>query len=243
LAFSIGLMASSAKTHATEIAVISTTSAKEALIEIVPLFERESGDKLIMTYGSGPVLADKLRSGLAGDLFIGPDEFNKPLIKEGKLLDGSSVPFALSGSGVAVRAGAPKPDISTPEKFKAALLAAKSVSYSGGASGIQFVDSLERLGIADAVKAKLVQPKPGELVGSLVARGGAEIGVQQFSELLPVAGIEIVGPLPGDVQKMNVYAISVMPTSTQREAGQAFALFMRSEAARAILEKKGLDPI
>ena len=242
LAFSLGLVAS-AMTYAAEIAVISTTSAKEALIEIVPLFERETGYKVNMTYGSGPVLAEKLKGGLTGDLFIGPDEFNKPLLKDGKLVEGSSVPFALSGSAVAVRAGAPKPDISTPEKFKEALVAAKSVSYSAGASGIQFVNALERLGIADVVNAKLVKPKPGELVGLLVARGEAEIGIQQFSELLPVGGIDIVGPLPGDVQKMNQYAISVMPSSTEREAGQAFARFMRSESARAILKRKGLDPI
>ena len=230
-------------TPATEIAVISTISAKEALIELVPLFRRHSAYELVMTYGSGPALADKVRDGLAGDLFIGPDEFNEPLLKEGKLVRGSRVPFALSHSAVAIRAGAPRPDISTPETFKDALLAAKSVSYSRGASGIQFVNGLERLAIAGAITAKLVRPQSGELVGAVVARGEAEIGIQQLSELLPVAGIEIVGPLPDGLQNRIVYATSIMSASRNPEAAHIFARFMRSAAARAILMKKGLEPI
>jgi molybdate transport system substrate-binding protein len=153
------------------------------------------------------------------------------------------VPFALSTLAVAIRAGAPKPDISTPETFKHALLAASSVSYSRGASGIQFVDALERLGIADVVRAKLVRPQAGELVGAVVARGEAEMGVQQLSELLPVSGIEIVGPLPAAIGNRIVYAASVMSTSNEPEAARAFTHFMRSEVARVILETKGFDPI
>lgn len=228
---------------AAPIAIISTISAKEALIALVPLFERESGRKVVVTYGGGPTLAQKLREGLAGDVFVGPDEFNEPLLKEGKLVAGSRVPFALSVSAVAIGAGSPRPDISTPERFKAALLAAKSVSYSRGASGIQLVRALEHLGIAEAVAAKLVRPDPGELVGAVVARGAAELGIQQVSELLPVGGIEIAGPVPRELQDGIVYAISVMTTSRQRQAGALFAQFMCSEAARRMLEEKGLDPI
>jgi molybdate transport system substrate-binding protein len=230
-------------TDVPSIAIMSTISAKAALIELVPLFERESGCKIIMTYGGGPGLADRLRAGLAGDLFVGPDEFNEPLLQEGKLVAGSRVPFALSVSAVAIRAGFLRPDISTPDRFKATLLAAKSVSYSRGASGIQFVEALARLGIADAIEAKLVRPDPGELVGAVVARGGAEIGIQQVSELLPVSGIDIVGPLPGELQNRIVYAISVLSTSRQRHAGELFARFMHCEAARNVLKQKGLDPI
>lgn len=229
--------------HATEIAVLSTISTKEALIELVPLFQRESGFDVVTTFGGGPALADKVRGGLAGDLFIGPDEFNEPLLDEGKLVQDSRVPFALSTTAVAIRAGAAKPDIGTVEGLKQALLAAKTVSYSRGASGMQFVKALDDLGIADAIAAKLVRPQPGELVGAVVARGEADYGIQQLSELLPVSGIEILGPLPGSIQNRIVYATSLMATSRQPEAAQAFAQFMRSETARRILETKGFDPI
>src|SRR5436190_17340735 len=113
-----------------ELAVISTTSCKEALIELVPEFERASGHKIRMTYGGGSALAQQIREGLRADLFIGPEEFSGPLIAEGKLVASSRTPFARSTTGLAVRAGAPRPDIGSPEKLKAALLAAGKVSYS-----------------------------------------------------------------------------------------------------------------
>jgi molybdate transport system substrate-binding protein len=110
--------------QAAEILVLGTTAAREALVEIVPLFERASGHKINITFASGPRMVERIRTGATGDLFIGPDEYNEPLLKEGKLVAGSSVDFAHSLTGVAVRAGAPRPDISTPEKFKATLVAA-----------------------------------------------------------------------------------------------------------------------
>ena len=225
-----------------EIVVFCTTSTKEALIELVPEFERASGHKVNVTYGGGSGIAERIRGGTQGDLFIGPEEFSGPLLDEGKLLAGSRTAFAHSTSGVAVRSGATRPDISTPEKLKSALLAAGSVSYSGGASGMHFVKVLERLGIAEAVAAKRVAPKAGELVGAVVARGAADIGVQQISELLPVSGIEIVGPLPGELQKTIVYGATAFPQSTQRDAAQAFVKFLRSKAAHEVLRRKGLDP-
>jgi len=225
-----------------EIVVFSTISAKEALIELVPEFERESGHKITITYAGGSGLADRIRDGTRGDLFIGPEEFSDPLIAEGKLLAGSRTAFARSTTGLAVRAGAPRPDISSPEKLKSALLAARSVSYSTGASGMHFVKVLERLGIADAVAAKRIAPRAGELVGAVVARGDADIGVQQLSELLPVSGIEILDPLPAELQQTIVYGATAFPQSMQRQAAQAFVSFLRSEAARSVLRKKGLDP-
>jgi molybdate transport system substrate-binding protein len=239
----LSMVMGAAAAQAADIVVFSTNAAKEALHEIVPLFERASGHKVTITYGSGPTVREKVKAGVAGDLFIGPDEFSDPLLKEGKLVAGTRVDFAHSGASIAVRAGAPKPDVSTTEKFKAALLAAKTVSYSSGASGLFFVRVLERLGVADQVKAKLVAPKRGEPVGAVVARGDAEIGVHQLSELLPVAGIDIVGPLPAELQRTIVYGVSVLPASKQREAAKAFVAFLRSEAAAAIIKKKGMDPV
>lgn len=226
-----------------EIVVYSTMSAKEALIELVPEFERASGHKVNITYAGGRDLASRIRQGTSGDLFIGPEEFSGPLLDEGKLLAGSRTAFASSTTGLAVRAGTPKPDISSPEKLKTTLLAARSVSYSAGASGMHFVKVLERLGIADAIAAKRVASRPGELVGAVVARGDADIGVQQVSELLPVSGIEILGPLPDELRQPITYGATAFPQSTQCEAAQAFVTFLRSRAAHAVLRKKGLDPI
>jgi molybdate transport system substrate-binding protein len=144
---------------------------------------------------------------------------------------------------VAVKAGAAKPDLSSPQKLKEALLAAKTVCYSGGASGIHFVQACEKLGIADAVAAKLVKPRPGEMVGPVLVRGEADIGVQQPAELLPVAGVEIVGPLPPELRQTIVYGATVFTGSTQPEGNQAFVDFMRSHEARGVLRHTGLDPV
>lgn len=241
-AAALGMLAGATTVQAADIVVLSTTAVKEALIEIVPLFERTSGHKINISYGSGPTVVARIRAGAAGDLFIGPDEFSEPLLKEGKLVAGSRVDFAHSGASIAVRSGAPKPDVRTSESFKAALLAAKTVSYSSGVSGLFFVRVLERLGIANEIKAKLAAPRQGELVGAVVARGDAEIGIHQLSELLPVAGIDILGPLPADLQRTIVYGASVLPSATQREAAQAFVTFLRTEQAKAIIKKKGMDP-
>ena len=225
-----------------EIVVFSTTSAKEALIELVPEFERATGHKVNITYAGGGGLATRIREGTRGDLFIGPEEFSGPLIEEGKLLAGTRTAFAHSITALAVRTGAPKPDISSPDKLRSTLLAAASVSYSGGASGMHFVKVLERLGIADAIAAKRVAARPGELIGAVVARGDSEIGAQQVSELLPVAGIEILGPLPAELQHTIIYGATAFPQSTQRDAARAFVSFLRSAAAHAVLRRKGLEP-
>src|SRR5205823_3451088 len=150
--------------------------------------------------------------------------------------------FAHSGAALAIKAGAPRPDISTAEKLKQTLLAAKAISYSRGASGIHFLQACERLGIADAVAAKLVKPRPGEMVGPVLVRGEADIGVQQPAELLPVKGIEIIGHLPRELRQTIVYGATVFTGSTQSEANRAFVDFMKSPAAHKVLHESGLEP-
>jgi molybdate transport system substrate-binding protein len=217
-------------------------SCKEALIELVPVFEREMGYAVDVTYGSGPALAKQISSGVQADIFVGPEDFSGPLIAEGRLVGASRTAFAHSGAVFAVKEGTPKPDVSSPQKMKDVLLAAKAVCYSGGASGIHFVQACEKLGIADAVAAKLVKPRPGEMVGPVLVRGEADIGVQQPAELLPVPGVAIVGPLPPELRQTIVYGATVFTGSTQREGNQAFVEFMRSHAAREVLRHTGLDP-
>ncbi len=227
--------------QAAEISVICTVSMKEALIDLAPAFERASGHKVEMIYGSGPDLSKRIAAGMQADIFLGPDDFSQPLMKQGALAAGSRVALALSRTALGLRASEPKPDITTPDKLKAVLLAAKGVSYSGGASGIQFVQILEKLGIADAMKAKFVAAKPGELIGRVVMRNEADIGVQQISELLPVEGIQIVD-LPKEYQQNIVYGATQFPRALQSAPVQAFIRFLQSEPAKAVLRKKGLDP-
>jgi molybdate transport system substrate-binding protein len=237
----VSMLIGATAVNAAEIVVVSTTAIKESLIDIVPLFERASGHKVNITFGSGPTVFERVKAGATGDLFLGPDEFSEPLLKEGKLVAASRVDFAHSGASVAVHAGAHKPDVSTAERFKAALLAAKTVSYSGGASGLFFARVLERLGIAEEIKAKLVVPR-GEPVGAVVARGEAEIGIHQLSELLPITGIDIVGPLPAELQRKIVYSAFAFPASTQQEAAHMFVSFLRTGVAGAIIRRKGMEP-
>lgn len=238
----MGISLAATTAQSAEIIVFSTISAKEALIELVPEFERASGHKVNITYAGGSGLSKEILGGKLGDLFIGPEEFSGPLMKEGKLLAGSRIDFARSSTGLAVRAGVAKPDISSPEQLKNVLLAATAVSYSAGASGMHFVKVLERLGITDVIANKRVPPRAGELVGAVVARGDADIAVQQISELLPVPGIQILDPLPAEFQQTIIYGATAFPQSMQRGAAQALVSFLRSEGARVVLRKKGLDP-
>ena len=223
--------------------IICTMSCKEALIELVPVFERETGYTVEATYGAGPELAKKIRGGMRADIFVGPEEFSGDLIAEGVLVGATRTAFAHSSAVLAVKAGAPKPDIRSAESLKQALLAAKAVCYSGGASGIHFVQACERLGIKDTVAAKLVKPRPGEMVGPVLVRGEADIGVQQPAELLPVAGVEIVGPLPPELRQTIVYGATAFNGSAQQRGNRAFIEFMRSHAAREVLQETGLEPV
>ncbi|MGZ8203240.1 MAG: molybdate ABC transporter substrate-binding protein [Burkholderiales bacterium] len=236
-------MSDAAKAQHGELVVICTMSCKEALIELVPAFERENAYAVAVTYGAGPELAKRIGGGLRADIFVGPEEFSGPLIEEGCLVGSSRTAFAHSGAVFAVKAGTTKPDISSAQKLKEARLAARAVCYSRGASGIHFVQACEKLGIADAVAAKLVKPRPGEMVGPVLVRGEADISVQQPAELLPVPGIAIVGPLPPELRQTIVYGATVFTGSTQREGNQAFVDFMRSHAAREVLHETGLDPV
>jgi len=227
---------------AAEISVLSSTAMRELLDELVPAFERVSGHKVTINFQSGVNVSAKVREGIAADLVITGGTALDDLIKDGKVVAGSRVDFVRSRVGVAVRVGAPKPDISTADAFKAALIAAKSVGVSKGPSGQHLLGVLDRLGIADQVKAKMVVPELGVRVGTLVAEGKAEIGVQQINELLPIAGIDFVGPLPDALQTVLIYATGLPATATQRDAARELVKFLTSEAAIPVMKKLGQDP-
>lgn len=221
---------------------LCTNGVKSVMLDLIPAFERERGVKIAVTWGSTQALLKDLESGARGDLAVLTDEAIDALMEHGKVNAGSRIDLARSGIGVAVRKGAKRPDIASPEAFKRALLAAKAVAHSKtGLSGIYFPTVLARLGIADEMKGKIVIPDAGTPVGELVAKGDAELGIQQISELLPVAGVEIVGPLPQPLQKITTFSGGVLTAAKEPSLATALLKFVAAQSPR-LLKEKGLEP-
>jgi molybdate transport system substrate-binding protein len=227
--------------QAAEIRLLASSALKESYFELFPEFEKTTGHKIMAAWSGTPDIQKRVLAGEAVDLVIsagGTDEF----FKQGKLVPGSEAKFGKSSIGVAVRPGAPKPDISSADALKKAVLAAKSVAYSAGASGAYVASMFEKLGISDQVKAKTVTVKPGEPVGEVVARGDAEIGFQQVGELLSVKGTQYVGPLPPELQKTIVFSGGIHSGTKVADAAAALIKFLTSPAAAEVLRKHGLEP-
>ncbi len=227
---------------AAEINLVSTPGPMpEVLGALVPMFEHASGHKVTVKFQAGPQTLGQLKEGAGTDLLIADEEVIEDFVKAGLIAPGGSTRVMLSRVGVAVKAGAPKPDIGSADAFKAALIAAKSVAFSQGASGRHFQTVIARLGLVDTLKPKtvVVQGKP---VGAAVAAGEAEIGVQQVAELMPVPGIDLVGPLPADLQKIIVYVAAIPAKAKDPEGAKALAKFFSSEAAVTVMKQKGMNP-
>jgi len=223
--------------------ILCTNGVKSVMLELVPLFERAHGTTIAVNWGSTNALLKEIKGGAGGDVAVLTAEAVDELIEERKALAGSRVDVARSRIGIAVRRGAKRPDIASPEALKRALVAASSVAHSKtGLSGVYFPAVLARLGIADAIKSKIVIPDPGIPVGEVVAKGDAEIGIQQISELLPVAGIDIVGPLPEPLQKITTFSGGVLATAKEPSLAEALLKFVAVESPR-LLKQKGLEPV
>ncbi len=236
------MMLAAGVANAAEVNVVASTAMREVLEALVPMFERASGHKVAVSFLSGAVLPVKMKEGVQADLVVTTPATIDELVTAGKVVANTRVDFVRSGAGVAVRAGAKKPDIATPEALKAALLAARSVGYSQGPSGVHFMSVLARLGIADEIKAKGVVPPLGQRVGTLIAKGDAEIGVQQITELLQIPGIDFVGPLPKELQANIVYSTATPSNAKEKDAAAALVKFLSSEPALPVIKKVGLEP-
>jgi molybdate transport system substrate-binding protein len=226
---------------AAEIKVLSTQATEDAYRELVPLFEQASGHKVTTIFTGTLDVQKRIAAGEAYDLIIMAGPAIDDFIKSGKVVPGSRTDLARSGVGVAVRAGAPKPDISSTEALKKTLLSAKSIGYSTGPSGVYLAKLFERLGVADAVKPKLKQTPTGVFVGGLVASGEAEIGFQQVSELSHFPGVDFVGPLPAEVQEITVFSSGLQVGAKQAEAANAWVKFLTAPAAAPAFTKRGLQ--
>jgi len=234
--------------NAAEIKVLSGFAMQKVMEDLGPKFERATGHKLAITFASPGAVVKRVQDGETADVVVIPRQGIDSFVKDGKAAAGNVTVVARSGMGVAIPKGAPKPDISSPEALKRTLLAAKSITYGnpahGGASGIHFAKVLDRLGIANEMKSKTVFAKIPDpvAVGLLVANGEAEIAVHQFVELIPVAGIEIVGPLPGDLQDTIVYSAAIMAGAKDSAASKTLVNFLRTPEAAAVIKAKGMEP-
>jgi molybdate transport system substrate-binding protein len=227
--------------QAAEIMVMSSAATKAAYLELVPGFERASGHKVTTIFPPSVQMITRLKEGEVVDLVIMAGNSIDELARAGKIVAGSRVDLARSGIGIAVRAGAPKPDIGSTEALKQALLSAGSIAYSSGPSGVYLAGLFRRMGIDDALKTRIRQVQ-GEPVGAVVARGDADIGFQQVSELLPIAGIDFLGTLPADIQHVTVFSAGLHVDARQPDAAKALVTFLTSPAAAAVIKRSGMDP-
>jgi len=222
--------------------VLCTLGMRSVLVDVADAFTREKGVEFSASYQSTVALMERIASGESADIAIVTDIAIETLIAQGRVLRESRRDLASSGVGLAVRAGAPRPDISTPDALKHALLSARSITYTvTGASGIYFAQVIERLGIAEAVKAKAIV-RDG-LAGELAARGEVELAVQQVSELMQVKGIDIVGPLPPEVQKSTVFSAGIFTSAKNPADAAALNAWLSTPATAAIIRAKGMEPL
>jgi molybdate transport system substrate-binding protein len=233
--------------RADQIKVVTSGGFTAAYLELVPQYESKTHDKLNTEFGPSMgtthnAIPERLDRGEAIDVVIMAGPALDGLIKQGKIRAGSRVDLVRSLIGMAVKAGAPRPDISTVDALKRTLLAAKSIAYSDSASGVYLSTELfPKLGIADEIRAKSKKIE-ADPVGGFVATGEFEIGFQQISELRPVKGIDIVGPLPAGAQRVTIFAAGIPVTATHPEAAKKLIEWLASPAAYSAIEKSGLEP-
>jgi molybdate transport system substrate-binding protein len=226
-----------------EIVTLCHANVRPAVEAIIPAFERASGHKVTISYLPVPAIGQQIDSGSRVDLAIAFSDRMDDFVRTGKFPAGSRFEVMRSGIGVAVRAGAPKPDISSASALKNTLLAAKSVAFSQGPTGVHLTTVIQRLGIADQLKSKLTMTAPGlGSVATMVANGEIEIGIHGIYELVPIAGIDIVGPIPAELQKMIVYSAMIPSNAKEPEAANALVNFFSSDSAIPLLKTTGMEP-
>ena len=243
-AAAVGLLAQLAIASAAEIKVYSTVAFQSVLDELAPQFQKNTNNKLTITYGLAAQLAQRIESGEPADVALLTRAAIDALLKSGKIAPKSDAALASTNMALAAKAGAPKPDISTPEAFKRTLLAAKSIATgdpaTGGASSVYFSKLLVQMGISEQVKDKLKIAPAGKYAANLVAAGDAEIGAMQTSELLP--GTELVGVFPGDLNNVTAFAVGLTTNASDTNAAGALIKFLESKEAAAVYKSKGMYP-
>jgi molybdate transport system substrate-binding protein len=245
LAGVVGAALCTTASGAAELKLLTAGAFKATVMALIPEYEKASGNKVTVENDTVGALMKRIEAGESFDVVVMTPETVDKLTGEGKVISGSRTNLARVGVGVMVKAGANKPDISTVEAFKRALLEARSVSFidpaSGGSSGIYMEKLIERLGLSDQVKPK-EKLKQGGNVSDYVESGEAELGIQQISEILPHPGVALVGPLPKDVQNYTVYAAGISAGAQNRDAAKALITSLVGPSAQALFKSKGMEP-
>jgi molybdate transport system substrate-binding protein len=228
--------------NAAEIKVIGSPGTREPYTLLVPGFEKATGHTVTTTWGGVNAIAKRVAEGEVADVVMLPAAQIEDLIRLGKLVAETRVNVASSGVGVAIRAGAPRIDASSSDGIRKALLAAKTIAYSAGPSGVHIERLIAKWGLTDQLRPKIVPPIPNVPIGEVVARGDAEIGFQQVSELLPVKGIDYLGPLPPDIQEITVFSAAVHKAAGPSEVARALLKYLTAPEAAPIIRKTGMEP-
>lgn len=227
-----------------EIKVYSTIGVKHSLEDLAARFEKTSGHKVAITWGTGAALAKRIQAGEQADLLVLTKQGLDTLSKDGKVAPGSERNFASSMLAVAIKKGAPRPDISTPEAFKTTMLNAKSIAYpnpaGGGLSGVYFAQIAEKMGFAEQLKSKAKFP-PDNFAGKLVASGEAELAIMQKPELISEEGIEVVGTLPAQINVTTVFAVGISKDAKEGTAAMELLRYLETPEAAAVFKRDGLD--
>ena len=236
------VLAHTAKSAAAELKIFTPRAIWTVLNEIGPQFERSSGHKLNVITDLAPTLAMRIDNGENFDIFVGPPAQMNRLVQSGNIVADTRVPIARSGIGVEVRAGAPKPDVGSVDAFKRALLKAKSIAYlKQGASGEYLAGVLDRLGIAEAIKSKVIRPET-DIVSELVARGEVELGMVVITQILTTQGVELVAPIPRELQSYVVWSAGVSPKSAEPSVAMELIKFLTGPVALPVLQAQGMEP-
>lgn len=227
---------------AAQITVLCSNGIKAVMEELAPQFEQATKHKVVITYGLAAALKRQIEAGEPFDIAVLTPPLVDDLIKQGRIAGDTRIVLARSGMALAIRSGAPKPDVRTTDALKRTLIESKSIAYAKeGASGVFFAELVKRLGLADALKTKVKLTTSGEEVGAAVARGDAELGVLPVSEILPVRGIEVLGTFPPDVQSYVVMVAGVGARAAQRAAAKELITFLTAPAALRVITNKGME--
>ncbi len=221
--------------------LISSMATRDVLGDLAAQYQSANAQPVAAEAAGGVDVAKRVRAGEAVDIVVLASDVIDKLIAEGKLLAGSRVDIVRSGVAIAVRTGAPKPDVATEAALKSALRGAKTLSYSTGPSGVYLEKMFAGWGLLDDLRSRIVVPPPGVPVASLVASGAVELGFQQLSELMNRPGIDVLGPLPPAVQMMTIFSAGISATCARPDAARALLAYMTSPAASAVKQRYGLD--
>jgi molybdate transport system substrate-binding protein len=221
--------------------LLSSMATRELLNELIAEYERTTGQPVTAEAAGGVDVAKRVRAGEAVDVVVLSSTAIDSLIAAGSLLPDSRIDLVKSGVAIAVRAGASQPDVASKEAVKRAVLNARTLSYSTGPSGVYLEKLFERWGILEEIRSRIVVPPPGVPVGSLVAGGTVELGFQQLSELMTLPGIEVIGPLPPEIQTITLFSGGISPGCERPELGRALLDFMASPSVATVKQRFGME--